>query len=103
MLRQYFIWLMISLLIGFGFYLLLPYPVADGIPISWGLVATLLFWMLLPFTVRSEKLRRLARLDKFYGKAEEDLHIKYYCLRCGVTYKGKKCPVCKSTNRKAVF
>jgi hypothetical protein len=97
--RMYLIFLFASLAISIGLQMILPFP--------WGLGVALAIFIAFPLVLRRKMLGRMRGSDGFsggfFGMNSSTPSVKYVCLTCSNRFKGRECPRCGSTMKRADF
>jgi hypothetical protein len=98
--KMYLIFLFASLAISIGLQMVLPFP--------WGLGAALAIFIAFPLMLRKRMLGRMRGSGNFggggfFGMNSSTPTVKYVCLTCNNRFKGRECPRCGSTMKRADF
>ena len=98
--KIYLIFLFASLGISIGLQMILPFP--------WGLGAALAIFISFPLILRRRMMNRMRGSGSFggggfFGLNQNSPSVKYACLVCNNRYKGRECPRCGSTMKRADF
>jgi len=96
---MYLTFLFASLAISIGLQMVLPFP--------WGLGAALAIFIAFPLVLRRRMLGRMGGSGGFgggfFGTNSSSVTVKYVCLTCNNKFKGRECPRCGSTMKRADF
>lgn len=111
----YILWLAICMIMGFGVYFIIPFPLS--------LVASLAIFLLMNITMKryaisvmkkkygynndNAKTNKNGGLKGFFNSISASLYadpynafgyqpLKFYCMDCGKEHEERKCPVCGS-------
>ena len=97
--RIYLLFLFASLAISIGLQMVLPFPYGLGIALA--------IFIAFPLMLRRKMLRRMGSSGGFgggfFGMNQSAPSVKYVCLTCNNRYKGRECPRCGSTMKRADF
>ena len=97
--RMYLIFLFASLAISIGLQMVLPFP--------YGLGVALAIFIAFPLVLRKKMMGRMGGSGGFgggfFGTNESTTTVKYVCLTCNNRFKGRECPRCGSTSKRADF
>ena len=97
--KMYLMFLFASLAISIGLQMVLPFP--------WGLGAALAIFIAFPLVLRRKMMGRMGGSSGFgrgfFGMNQSTPSVKYVCLTCNNRYKGRECPRCGSTMKRADF
>ncbi len=97
--KMYLIFLFASLAISIGLQMVLPFP--------WGLGVALAIFIAFPLVLRRKMMGRMGGSGGFGGGGffgmNQSPGIKYACLTCNARFKGRECPRCGSTMKRADF
>jgi hypothetical protein len=97
--RMYLIFLFASLAISIGLQMVLPFP--------FGLVIALGIFIAFPLVLRKKMMGRMGGSGGFgggfFGTNQSTPTVKYVCLTCNNRFKGRECPRCGSTMKRADF
>jgi len=97
--RMYLIFLFASLAISIGLQMVLPFP--------WGLGVALAIFIAFPLVLRRKMMGRMRGSGDFGGGGffggSSSTSVKYVCLTCSNKFKGRECPRCGSTMKRADF
>ncbi len=96
---MYLIFLFASLAISIGLQMVLPFP--------WGLGVALAIFIAFPIVLRRRMMGRMRGTGNFGGGGffgmNQDTAVRYSCLVCNNRFKGRECPRCGSTSKRADF
>jgi len=95
---MYLIFLFASLAISIGLQMILPFP--------WGLGVALAIFIAFPLVLRRKMMGRMRGSEGFSGGffgTSSTPSVKYVCLTCSNRFKGRECPRCGSTMKRADF
>jgi len=96
---MYLIFLFASLAISIGLQMVLPFP--------FGLVIALGIFIAFPLVLRKKMMGRMGGSGGlgggFFGANSDTPTVKYVCLTCNNRFKGRVCPRCGSTMKRADF
>ena len=97
---MYLIFLFASLAISIGLQMVLPFP--------WGLGVALAIFISFPLILRRRMMGRMRGTGNFGGglfgtNQNQNLSVRYSCLVCNNRFKGRECPRCGSTSKRADF
>lgn len=96
---MYLIFLFASLAISIGLQMVLPFP--------WGLGVALAIFIAFPIVLRRRMMSRMRGTGNFGGGgffgSNQNTSVKYSCLVCNHKYKGRECPRCGSSMKRADF
>ena len=78
------------------------------LPFPWGLAVALGIFIAFPLFLRRRMLGRMRGTDGFtgggfFGMNQSTPTVKYVCLTCNNRFKGRECPRCGSTMKRADF
>ncbi len=97
--KMYLIFLFASLAISIGLQMVLPFP--------WGLGVALAIFIAFPVILRRKMMGRMRGTGNFGGGGffgtGQDTAVRYSCLVCNNRFKGRECPRCGSTSKRADF
>jgi hypothetical protein len=98
--RMYLIFLFASLAISIGLQMVLPFP--------YGLGVALAIFIAFPLVLRRKMMGRMRGSGDFggggfFGGNSSTTTVKYVCLTCSNKFKGRECPRCGSTMKRADF
>ncbi len=97
--KMYLIFLFASLAISIGLQMVLPFP--------WGLGVALAIFIAFPVILRRRMMGRMGGTGNFGGGGffgmNQDTAVRYSCLVCNNRFKGRECPRCGSTSKRADF
>jgi hypothetical protein len=98
--RMYLIFLFASLAISIGLQMVLPFP--------YGLGVALAIFIAFPLVLRRKMMGRMRGSGDFggggfFGTSSPTATVKYVCLTCNNKFKGRECPRCGSTMKRADF
>ena len=98
--KMYLIFLFASLAISIGLQMVLPFP--------YGLGVALAIFIAFPLVLRRRMLGRMGGSGNpggggFFGMNSSTPTVKYVCLTCNNRFKGRECPRCGSTAKRADF
>ncbi|MFQ5573656.1 MAG: hypothetical protein ACE5EJ_05350, partial [Nitrosopumilaceae archaeon] len=87
------------LAISIGLQMVLPFP--------WGLGVALAIFIAFPIVLRRRMMSRMRGTGNFGGGGffgmNQNPSVRYSCLVCNHKYKGRECPRCGSTMKRADF
>ncbi len=98
---MYLIFLFASLAISIGLQMVLPFP--------WGLGVALAIFIAFPVILRRRMMSRMGGSGNFGGggffgtNQNQSPSVRYSCLVCNNRFKGRECPRCGSTSKRADF
>ncbi len=88
-----------SLAISIGLQMVLPFP--------YGLGVALAIFIMFPLVLRKKMMGRMGGSGGFgggfFGSNQSTTIVKYVCLTCNNRFKGRECPRCGSTMKRADF
>jgi len=97
--RMYLIFLFASLAISIGLQMVLPFPYGLGIALA--------IFIAFPLMLRRKMMGRMGGSGGFgggfFGMNSSTPIVKYVCLTCNNRFKGRECPRCGSTSKRADF
>ena len=78
------------------------------LPFPWGLGAALAIFIAFPLVLRRRMISRMRDSGSsfgggFFGMNQSTPSVKYVCLTCNNRFKGRECPRCGSTMKRADF
>jgi len=77
------------------------------LPFPFGLVIALGIFIAFPLVLRKKMMGRMGGSGGFgggfFGANSDTPIVKYVCLTCNNRYKGRECPRCGSTSKRADF
>ena len=77
------------------------------LPFPWGLGVALAIFIAFPVILRRRMMGRMRGTGNFGGGgffgAGQDTAVRYSCLVCNNRFKGRECPRCGSTSKRADF
>ena len=77
------------------------------LPFPYGLALALAIFIAFPLMLRRKMMRRMGSSGGFgggfFGMNQSTPSVKYVCLTCNNRYKGRECPRCGSTMKRADF
>ena len=77
------------------------------LPFPYGLGLALAIFIAFPLMLRRKMMRRMGSSSGFgggfFGMGQSTPSVKYVCLTCNNRYKGRECPRCGSTMKRADF
>jgi hypothetical protein len=97
--KMYLIFLFGSLAISIGLQMVLPFPYGLGIALA--------VFIMFPLVLRRKMMGRMGGSGGlgggFFGTNQSTPTVKYVCLTCNNRFKGRECPRCGSTAKRADF
>ena len=97
--KMYLVFLFASLAISIGLQMVLPFPYGLGIALA--------IFIAFPLVLRKKMMGRMGGSGGFgggfFGTNSSKPTVRYVCLTCNNRFKGRECPRCGSTMKRADF